>query len=138
MTDCQIYQGSQNTSGHCPVSMYSGGRRYTVNAHRLAWALHNGRDPKGFVVRHSCDVPNCVNPAHLELGTSADNANDRKLRNRGHRPVGQLNGRSKLSQEDAWLIREMLTDGVKRRDVAESFLVHVSCISKIASGVTWK
>lgn len=33
------------------------------------------------MVRHTCDIRNCVNPAHLIVGTSADNVRDMLERN---------------------------------------------------------
>lgn len=54
----------------------------TVRAHRFSYFLHYGEfDPKWRVL-HSCDNPPCVNPAHLRLGTDADNARDRDDRGR--------------------------------------------------------
>lgn len=50
-------------------------------AYRVSYFVHKG-DPAGFVVRHSCDTPACVNPAHLSLGTQADNIADRHMRGR--------------------------------------------------------
>lgn len=37
--------------------------------------------PKAYAL-HSCDTPNCVNPAHLRWGTQTDNARDAMARNR--------------------------------------------------------
>lgn len=45
-------------------------------AHRIAWELANGPIPAGLVVRHMCHNRRCVNPAHLLIGTQADNIHD--------------------------------------------------------------
>lgn len=52
-------------------------------AHRLAWIFcSRGPIPDGLVVMHSCDNPPCCNPAHLSLGTVADNNRDRHNKGR--------------------------------------------------------
>ena len=52
-------------------------------AHRWAYRAWVGPIPEGLLIRHECDNPPCINPDHLETGTDADNARDKKTRGRG-------------------------------------------------------
>jgi hypothetical protein len=60
-----------------------------MKAHRISWLLASGSDqiPAGHVVMHSCDNPPCVNPAHLSVGTVADNNSDRHTKGRTVMPT---------------------------------------------------
>lgn len=56
-----------------------------VRSHRLAWLLAYGEIPDGLCVLHKCDVPACVNPSHLFLGTKGENNADRDRKGRTYR-----------------------------------------------------
>ena len=48
-------------------------RNRNVRAHRVSYEAFCGPIPSGMVIDHSCRVRHCVNPAHLEPVTDAEN-----------------------------------------------------------------
>ena len=74
--DCMRWYGATLSTGYGQVHDSKGQLRY---AHILMWELTNNKKvPKGMVVRHLCNNPNCVRPSHLKVGTYAENAADKK------------------------------------------------------------
>jgi hypothetical protein len=53
-----------------------------IYAHRISWELHRGQIADGSCVLHHCDVPRCVNPDHLFLGSRQDNLTDARQKGR--------------------------------------------------------
>lgn len=59
-------------------------------ATHFSWKLvHGSVPPKDKILMHSCDVPRCVNPAHLSLGTLKENSQDMLRKGRAHWQVKQ-------------------------------------------------
>lgn len=74
---CWLWMGNlADKRGYGLVSVRSGDKYIRIGAHRFSWQLHKGPIPKGILVCHHCDVPSCVNPDHLFLGTHSDNTKD--------------------------------------------------------------
>jgi hypothetical protein len=80
---CQIWMAGVDGHGYGQIRLNG----KMEGAHRASWRLVNGSIPSGLHVLHRCDVPPCINPSHLFLGTQADNMADmyRKRRHWAHR-----------------------------------------------------
>lgn len=86
MSDCILWTGTLTKDGYGNV--YDVDRRRSIGVHRMAFEGFYGPIPKGMLVRHICDVRNCYNPLHLELGSHADNMRDCVERDRHARSAG--------------------------------------------------
>jgi hypothetical protein len=129
--DCWIWTGGKTSVGYGLIAI--GGKRQSV--HRLSYELSNGPIPEGLIVRHKCDNPLCVNPAHLEVGTHKDNTND--MIQRGRLAQGPKR-KSKLSEESVISIRFKHLSGTTQSQLAKEFNVSISTINGIVLGRTWQ
>lgn len=76
--ECWEWTGSRQPTGYGRIKISD----RVHNTHRVVWALTNGPIPARLQVLHRCDNPPCCNPAHLYLGTIADNMHDRDRKGR--------------------------------------------------------
>lgn len=131
---CWLYIGGYSgAGGHVRLSV----NRRKEQVHRVAFEALVGPIPEGLVVRHTCDVPRCVNPDHLLPGTIADNVRDCVERGRKAVLRGSANARSKLTEDEVREIRRLATGGVKQRDIAARFGVNQRLVWGIAHGDRW-
>lgn len=103
--------------------------KYKCPAHRVAWVRENRRAiPKGMYICHHCDVRCCVNPDHLFLGTSQENAQDMARKGRNFR----LN---KLTEHDVIHIRESSAHDL---ELAKQYSVGRQTIYLARTRRTWR
>lgn len=114
--------------------IYAEGR--AQRAHRVSYEIHKGPIPAGSVVCHTCDVPRCVNPDHLFLGTQAENMADMYVKRR--HTHGEKMHASKLTESEVLEICRLKKAGVSAPDLAERFGVHKRQIYKLVNGEQWK
>lgn len=129
-TGCWIWSGSKDERGYGRFG--TGGSGVSEGAHRVSYKLYVGPIPKGHIVCHRCDVPSCVNPAHLFLGTHQENMTDRNQKGRAAR--GIRNGKSKLDES---LVRLIRSSTLSERHLAASLGFHRGTINAVKSGRTW-
>ena len=78
---CWLWTGYTDKNGYGRIKAGDGPQW----AHRVAYRLYKGPIPEGFEIDHTCSIPLCVNPQHLEAVTSAENQRRTFARGRGIR-----------------------------------------------------
>lgn len=133
---CWLWMGCVNGKtryGNFQMKAAVGGKFINALAHRVSWELHYGAIPKGIFVLHKCDTPSCVNPAHLFLGTPADNMADKVSKGRhSHR---ENHGMAKLSEADVVAIRASKSS---YRKIGAQYGISGTHAWRISHGKGWK
>lgn len=137
---CWLWEG-RLTGGYGSFYMETPKRRTT--AHRGSWLLHRGPIPDGLVVCHKCDNRACVNPAHLFLGTYAENMQDASRKGRmnwrpgevRNLPRGEDHHGTKLTVADVVAIRSSEMSGVA---LAARYGITPTSITRIRKRKVWR
>lgn len=102
------------------------------SGHRASYILFKGKIPKNMYVCHKCDVPTCVNPDHLFLGSSQDNTNDKIKKGRSN----MIGRPCVLSEKQAKEIKHRIDKN--GNELALEYGVSKSTISNIKLGIIFK
>lgn len=146
---CWPWRGTVGAHGYGLISAES---RRSLRAHRVSWQLHHGPIPAGLFVCHRCDNPGCVNPAHLFLGTAADNTRDMMRKGRGYvqrpdyrerlRSVSVRGERVNTARLTADQVREIrrryAAGGISQTALADEYGVTQTQVSQIVSRKSWR
>jgi hypothetical protein len=135
---CWEWHGGRLPGGYGRISA-GGDKGRMLLAHRVSWQLHNGLIPEGMDVLHRCDNRPCVNPAHLFLGTGADNMADKVSKGRQYKPRGETNAQAKLDVSKVGDIRTLYASGrYSQAELGRQFGVSQTAIGMIVRGETWQ
>lgn len=144
-TGCWLWRGATTNSGYGLLRIAG----ISIRANRLAWSLSRKQEiPPGMCVMHICDRPACINPAHLEIGTHADNMADMSRKGRATRGSkdsakrglnkGERNGHARLSEGAVINIRALRDAGFTMQKLATLFRTSIGNIHKVVSGDSWR
>jgi hypothetical protein len=135
--ECWPWLGAKHKrSGHGRYRWNGQERTAHSIAHELTYGETEGkRGTQGVLMRHSCDNPPCVNPAHIIPGTAYQNTKDMMDRGR-HKPIlGEASIWAKLTEQD---VRDIRVDERSHAEVARQYGVSAPTISYLRKGKTWK
>ena len=133
---CWIWSATaRNKDGYGYFGITRDKRKLTLHAHRVAYTLAHGQITDRMHVCHHCDVPACVRPEHLFLGTHADNVHD--MCAKGRQTRGEHQNKARLTEKQVREILELLATGLRVCVVAEMFGVTDATISNIKNGRCW-
>lgn len=119
---CWPWRGARNDNGYGIIRV----RGRNLRTHRLALGLELALAREPFVL-HSCDNPPCCNPAHLSVGTQADNVHD--MLSKGRRRYV-----TRLSAAQVAGIRDAARNGATQGAIASEYGLSQSYVSMIVSG----
>ena len=126
---CLIWTGALNQNGY-GVIWIDGINRY---AHRINYTLRVSEIPLGMNLLHSCDVPACIEPSHLRIGTQKENVHDTVKR--GRVAKGFALPQTKLATKDRIKIKDLYRSGqFTQKALAKIFGVHQMTISNSLRG----
>ncbi len=131
---CWEWRGYRTKQGYGQIAVP--GTRKSVPVHRVAYETWIGPIPDDQpIVRHKCDNPPCINPEHLEIGTQADNVQDKVVRGRCIR--GESLSWAKMTDETVLEMRQKFSSGISRAILAKQYGISWSMADKICSGKSW-
>ena len=131
---CWIWLGASKPPGDYGFIKINKVQTY---AHRASYEAFKGPIPDGLDVLHACDVPPCINPDHLFLGTQQDNMDDMIAKGRKVAKPGSTHWKSKLTEADIPIIRRRRASGEKLQDIADDYGMKMVGIHNICSRKNW-
>lgn len=141
--DCWLWTGATRNFGYGVLNT-GGHNGHAAAAHRVSWVIHFGDIPPDMCICHHCDNPLCVNPAHLFLGTRADNNRDMYQKGRykktsDNAAKGESHGMARLTEKEVLEIRSRhAATHPTLRDLAVLYNVSLQSIHRIVHRKSWK
>jgi hypothetical protein len=126
---CWIWKGSRKGPKRLQYGSFSFRDDNSV-AHRFSWFIYKGDIPHSLLVLHKCDVPLCVNPNHLFLGTHLDNERDKIAKGR-HKC-------EKLNPDKVKELKSLMASNFGDMNLSRKYGVSYQTIWSIRVGKTWK
>lgn len=156
-TGCWLWAGHTSSAGY---GKFHPDAKSSMLAHRFSYVMHVGPVAGDLFVCHRCDFPPCVNPAHLFVGTPADNVADKVAKGRQSRGESvsakqrgdkhwttqkpypyrgeQIPGAVLTAEKVLAMRAEYATGEWKQRDLAQKYGISQGTLCNIVNRKLWR
>lgn len=124
MEKCIEDNGTATVTGY-PLSF---NKKTSTTAARAAYMAKYGPLDSDLWLKHICGNNKCVNPEHMTVIHATE------ARISGKKPVGEKHHWAKLSDKDVALIKEMIHNKIRQREIALKFNISRGMVSHISTG----
>lgn len=120
----------KNVEGQNLYGAFWFGDKGYLPAHRISWEIYNKKIiPNGFIICHTCDRKNCVNPEHLWIGTPSENVRD--AYKKGIIKSGDESPSTKIKHSEYDKIIKLFLEGNFKSEIARIYGVSHYAIRRI-------
>lgn len=132
----RVLKASPEKDGYLRVAVSVPKRQTRWVSHLIAEAFHGPR-PDKHEIRHLNGIRDDNRPENLAYGTSKQNKDD--ARGHGTLPVGEQNGRAKMTKEQVIELRQRVAAGESQAGAAREMGLDLSrgALSFAVRGVNW-
>lgn len=136
-TECWDWTGATQYFGHGQFQHSLCKQLGILKTHRLSMYFFKNAEfmeKEDLCVLHSCDRPQCVNPAHLRMGTDKENVGDRVERERSADVNGSANPNAKFNDDQIKEIIELRKQAKTYPEIAARYGCSRRTIEQICLG----
>ncbi len=123
-TECWPWQGALTAHGGYGAFRLSG---ITQRAHRIAYFLAKENLDHNLEILHSCNNPQCCNPAHLRQATHAENIQQANQQGR----LFKHNGPNSIAKLPPEALHEILTSRASARALGRKYGIYHKTVINI-------
>ena len=134
----RLKKPSLSPNGYLYVSLFDGDKPKRAAVHRIVCTAFKGKAPPDRPhVAHNNGVRTCNKASNLRWASPSENNFDQDLHGTRNPPRGEMQGCSKLKEDEVLQIRRRLALGERACDLSIDYGVSRQAISHIKYGRTW-